>query len=82
MTKFSNIGNKIIERVRWFNLASSDSYIKHREEIMLNLRKNEIQNILKNKRMINLKPNLEINPDLLNVDISMPIEEVDYFKIE
>lgn len=49
---------------------------------MLNLRKNEIQNILKNKRMINLKPNLEINPDLLNVDISMPIEEVGYFKIE
>jgi hypothetical protein len=45
---------------------------------MLNLRKNEIQNYLKTRRMMNVKPNLEINPDLLDVDISMPIEEV-YF---
>ena len=43
---------------------------------MLNLRKTEYENYFKAKRKINIKPSLEINPNILDIDISMPIEEV------
>jgi hypothetical protein len=46
---------------------------------MLNLRKLEYENYFKAKRKINIKPSLEINPDILDVDISMPIEDVNKF---
>jgi hypothetical protein len=80
---FSNKEDKITERVNYNNSATiSESYIKHREDLMLNLRKNDLHNYLRNKRMINIKPTLEIIPDTLDIDISIPIEDVKIIYLE
>jgi hypothetical protein len=71
-----NTEDKIIEKVDNINTASSESYVKHQEDKMLSLRKNELYNYLRSRRMINIKPSLEIIPDILDIDISMPIEDV------
>jgi hypothetical protein len=77
MIKYLNKENKIFERVNIVtNIASSESYVNYRQEVMLNLRKNEYENYFRAKRLINIKPSLEINPNVLDTDISMSIEEV------